>query len=333
MIVPHTYANPDAGTVCVHHGEGMHVELRGVSKSFGTGPREHIAVDCVSWQAAAGEVVGLLGPNGAGKTTMLRMLLDILRPDTGMVLIDGDPSLNRTAQFKAKTGYLPEERGLYQRRRVEDILWYLGSLKGLSRAATLDRGEALLSSLGLERLGPGGWQGKSVSELSKGMGQKVQIACSLLHDPDLVVLDEPFSGLDPVNVRLVRQLVLDLKRQGKVVLMSTHQMAEVEVLCDRIFMIHRGQTVLEGKVRDIQRKYTPFDVMVDTETDCSGLRCVAESHVAPDATYLTLVPGATSATLMSELGSRGQDVRMLREASIPLEEIFVALIRQRESAS
>jgi ABC-2 type transport system ATP-binding protein len=304
----------------------MKIQLVGVSKVFGRGTRERVAVDDVSWSAAPGEVVGLLGPNGAGKTTMIRMLLDILRPDKGDILIDGDKVANRTMPFKAKTGYLPEERGLYQRRRVEDILWYLGALKGLDRASALRRGAALL-----ERLGLTAWQGKRINELSKGMGQKVQIACSLLHDPELVVLDEPFSGLDPLNVRIVRQLVLDLKREGKVVLLSTHLMSEVEALCDRIFMIHRGQKVIEGVVHELQRRHSPFDAMVDGGTDCSDLVCVAELQRTGDMQYLKLTPGSTLTTLMSELGHKGRPVRLLREATTPLEELFVTLISQREA--
>jgi ABC-2 type transport system ATP-binding protein len=304
----------------------MKIELVGVSKTFGRGTRERVAVDNVSWSAAPGEVVGLLGPNGAGKTTMIRMLLDIMRPDKGEILIDGDKGANRTMPFKARTGYLPEERGLYQRRRVEDILWYLGALKGLDRADALKRGAALL-----ERLGLVGWRGKRINELSKGMGQKVQIACSLLHDPELVVLDEPFSGLDPLNVRIVRQLVLDLKREGKVVLLSTHLMAEVEALCDRIFMIHRGQQVIEGVVHELQRRHSPFDAMVDGAVDCGDLACVAELQRIADMQYLKLTPGSTLATLMSELGQKDRPVRLLREATTPLEELFVTLISQRET--
>jgi ABC-2 type transport system ATP-binding protein len=303
----------------------MNIQLVGVSKVFGRGARERVAVDNVSWSAAPGEVVGLLGPNGAGKTTMIRMLLDILRPDKGDILVDGDKLTNRSMPFKAKTGYLPEERGLYQRRRVEDILWYLGALKGLDRATALKKGASLL-----ERLGLSGWQGKRINELSKGMGQKVQIACSLLHDPELVVLDEPFSGLDPLNVRIVRQLVLDLRREGKVVLLSTHLMAEVEALCDRIFMIHRGQKVIEGVVHELQRQHSPFDAMVDAGTDCSDLACVAEVQRTGDMQYLKLTEGGTLATLMSELGQKGRSVRLLREATTPLEELFVTLISQRE---
>ncbi|MEM6926952.1 MAG: ATP-binding cassette domain-containing protein, partial [Myxococcota bacterium] len=170
----------------------MHIELNGVSKTFGQGSREHRAVRDMSFEARSGEVVGVLGPNGAGKTTMIRMLLDILRPDEGEIRIDGVAAGNRGPAFRSRTGYLPEERGLYQRRKVRDVLWYLGALKGLTRTEALDRGEALLARLELE-----GWTNKRVNELSKGMGQKVQIACSILHDPDLVVLDEPFSGLDP----------------------------------------------------------------------------------------------------------------------------------------
>ena len=306
----------------------MQIALDSVSKTFGSGSGRKVAVDDVSWRAESGEVVGLLGPNGAGKTTMIRMLLDILRPDAGCVRIDGDDRGNRGPRFKERTGYLPEERGLYQRRKVSDVLWYLGALKGLSRAEALARGGALLARLELE-----GWERKRVNELSKGMGQKVQIACSVIHDPDLVVLDEPFSGLDPLNVRLVRRLVSDLRREGKVVLLSTHLMAEVEALCDRIFMIDGGKPVVEGTVRDIQRAHTPYDVMVDPEVATDDLDCIAEVHRDTAATYLRLAQGATMASLMAELGRRERAVRFLKEATTPIEEIFVRLVASQQQGA
>jgi len=299
----------------------MYIETRAVSKTFGQGTREHRAVRSVSFEVRSGEVLGILGPNGAGKTTLIRMLLDILRPDEGEIGIDGVIGANRDFAFKARTGYLPEERGLYQRRRVADVLWYLGAIKGLTRAEALRRGEVLLERLGLE-----GWQGQRVNELSKGMGQKVQIACALLHDPELVVLDEPFSGLDPVNVRLVRRLVADLRDEGKVVLLSTHLMAEVEALCDRIVMIHRGEKVLEGEVAEVQRTHTPYDVMVDADADVSGLACVREIHRTETATWLGLAAGATMTTLLGELAALDRRVRFVREATTPLEDIFVGRV-------
>ncbi|MEO0605731.1 MAG: ATP-binding cassette domain-containing protein, partial [Myxococcota bacterium] len=189
---------------------------------------------------------------------------------------------------------------------------------GLTRAEALARGEALL-----ERLELAGWTNKRVNELSKGMGQKVQIACSILHDPDLVVLDEPFSGLDPINVRLVRRLVSDLRDEGKVVLLSTHLMSEVEALCDRIVMIHQGARVLEGPVAEVQRTHTPWDVMLDVGADVTGLTTVAAAHVDGTATWVRLVPGATMATLLRELADQGRAVRLLREATTSLEDIFV----------
>ncbi|MEN0064885.1 MAG: ATP-binding cassette domain-containing protein [Myxococcota bacterium] len=303
------------------YNQPMHIELKGVTKTFGNGSRMHHAVQQVSFEARSGEVLGILGPNGAGKTTMIRMLLDILRPDEGQILVDGQAEANRAPEFKANTGYLPEERGLYQRRKVSDVLWYLGAIKGLTRDEALARGERLLARLGLE-----GWQTKRINELSKGMGQKVQIACSLLHDPDLVVLDEPFSGLDPVNVRLVRRLVADLRSEGKVILLSTHLMAEVEALCDRIVMIHQGQKVLEGEVDAVKRTHTPWDVMVDPDTPLHDLVAVAEAKSGEAVTWLRLSPGHSITTLMAELGQKGRPVRMLREATTPLEDIFVGLV-------
>jgi len=229
----------------------MEIELQNVSKTYGRGANLKVAVDNVSWKSGGGEIFGLLGPNGAGKTTMIRMMLDIIRPDEGQILLNGDPAANRTIDFKRQIGYLPEERGLYQKRKVMDVLLYFAALKGFDRKAAKLKAMELL-----ERFELADCANKKIHDLSKGMGQKIQIASCVLHDPDLVVLDEPFSGLDPVNTRLIRETIFDLRAAGKLVFLSTHMMAEVEALCDRIFMINDGKQVLYGPLDEIRKSYT-----------------------------------------------------------------------------
>ena len=204
-----------------------------------------LAVDDVTFEVGGGEVFGLLGPNGAGKTTLLRLLMSILIADAGEILLDGRPLERPDGD---RIGYLPEERGLYRKEKVREVLIYFGMLKGLARRAARARAEQWLDRVGLPEAA-----GRRVDELSKGMQQKVQIAGALLHDPDILVLDEPFSGLDPLNTVLIKDLLRDMSRAGRLVILSTHQMPMVEALCDRVAMIDRGRLVLYGDLQEIRR--------------------------------------------------------------------------------
>lgn len=299
----------------------MQVELRAVSKTFGQQPNCTVAVNAVSWEARGGEVFGLLGPNGAGKTTMIRMMLDIIRPDSGQVLIDGDPDLSRKQSFKSRLGYLPEERGLYRRRKVIDVLQYLGALKGMSAAQAKAKAYELL-----ERFDLADWAHKKIEDLSKGMSQKIQIASCIIHDPDLVVFDEPFAGLDPVNVRFVRETILELRNKGKLVFLSTHMMSEVEALCDRIFMIHQGKQVLYGDLQEIKKAHTDHEVFLDEDAQPEGLNCVAHVKETASGKFVRLHEGKTIHDLMAEMAGAKRPVRRFEEATTPIEDIFVALV-------
>ena len=221
------------------------VEYRGVTKRFGP----HTALDGVSLEILPGEVFGLLGPNGAGKTTLIRIGLDILRADEGEVTLFGEPpnraSLDRTA-------YLPEERGVYRRAKVRELLVYLGTLKGLGREQARAAADHWLERVGLFDVA-----NQRVESLSKGMTQKVQIAACLMTDPELCVLDEPFSGLDPVNVALVTELIEERRANGRTTVLSTHMMHQVEALCDRVALVHRGHLVVYGRLDEIRRRYSP----------------------------------------------------------------------------
>src|SRR5690242_1202173 len=214
-----------------------------VSKRFAG----HTAVDQLSLSVPTGVVYGLLGPNGAGKTTTIRMIMDILQPDDGTVRLFGQPSGGRA--HAERIGYLPEERGLYRKMRVLDVLVFLGEMKGMDRRQARDR-----AGEWLERLGLAQWAPRPIDELSKGMQQKVQFISTILHDPDLVVLDEPFSGLDPVNTQVLRDTVLEIRRHGKTILFSTHIMEHAEQLCDRLCIIARGKKLIDGTLTEVKQQ-------------------------------------------------------------------------------
>ncbi len=233
------------------------IEVKDLTKSFGT----QKALDQVSFDVKPGEIFGLLGPNGAGKTTCIRIVLDIFKPDSGTVSIFGS-SMNESK--KDKIGYLPEERGLYQDIGLEDCLIYLASLKGLSKSDALQRINTFLEKFNLEE-----HKKKKVKELSKGMQQKAQLITTLVHDPELVIIDEPFSALDPVNTQMVKDILREQRSLGKTIVMCTHQMHQVEELCDRLVLINQGQSVLYGNLSDVQKKYSGHAIDIRTEEPIS----------------------------------------------------------------
>ncbi|MEL7498562.1 MAG: ATP-binding cassette domain-containing protein [Planctomycetota bacterium] len=301
----------------------MKIELRNVTKTYGRAANLKTAVDSVSWEAEGGEIFGLLGPNGAGKTTMIRMMLDIIRPDQGEILLDGHPEGNRTIEFKQRIGYLPEERGLYKKRKVLDVMIYFAALKGIDRSTAKKRAFEML-----ERFELTDWAYKKIEDLSKGMSQKIQIATCVLHNPDIVVLDEPFSGLDPVNVRLVRETIHDLKGKDKLVFLSTHMMSEVEALCDRIFMINQGRQVLYGSLEEIKKSFTEHEVVVDHDAEPEGLSCVASIKTSRIGKCVFLQPGKTPHDLMAEMAAEQRAFKRFEEASTPIEDIFVSVVQK-----
>lgn len=305
----------------------MEIELKNVCKTFGRGLNAKVAVDDVSWKSEGGEIFGLLGPNGAGKTTMIRMILDILRPDSGQIFLDGDPAGNRTLDFKKRIGYLPEERGLYQKRKVMDVLLYFAALKGIKRTAARKKAFALLERFDLPNVA-----NKRINELSKGMGQKIQIASCILHDPDLIVLDEPFSGLDPVNTRLIRDTIEELRSEGKLVFLSTHMMAEVEALCDRIFMINHGKQMLYGSLDEIRKSYTQYEVLMNHDAQTQGLGCIESITTTRQGQCIALKEGRTAHDLMGELAAEKRSFRRFEEARMPIEDIFVQVVGEPDAA-
>ena len=296
----------------------MHtVQISHVAKSFGS---THAVVN-VSFDVERGEIFGLLGPNGAGKTTTIRMMLDIFKPDRGTVSILGGPM---TEEKKDRIGYMPEERGLYQDAPLEGCLLYLASLKGLPAADARER----LSEY-LERFDLAAHKGKKVKELSKGMQQKAQIINTLLHQPELVVIDEPFTALDPINTQLVKDLMRELRERGTTILMSTHQMHQVEELCDRLLLIDDGLDVLYGKLDEIRRRYSGHAVLVGAAGELPPLAGVEEIVAHNGALKLTLSDDTAPQDVLGSLVAQGVVVERFEIAVPTLDEIFIRVVAAR----
>jgi ABC-2 type transport system ATP-binding protein len=292
------------------------VEVSHLAKRFG----QTQAVADVSFEVGQGEIFGLLGPNGAGKTTTIRMMLDIFRPDSGSARVFGG-TLDETK--KRRVGYMPEERGLYKDQKVESTLVYLATLKGMTEAAARERLPGWLKRLDL-------WEhrAKKVQELSKGMQQKAQLIATLLHDPALIIVDEPFAGLDPVNTRLIQQIFEEQRQAGKCILMSTHQMHQVEALCDRIVLIDAGRTVLYGPVGEIKREFAGNAVVLEGQGDLSGLPGVLEARKENGTWHLTLERGVDPQSVFRAVAAR-EGVRIERFAleEPSLDDIFVQVVQ------
>jgi ABC-2 type transport system ATP-binding protein len=292
------------------------ISVQHVRKSFDS----LVAVNDVCLDVQPGEIFGLVGPNGAGKTTLIRMIMDIIRPDAGTIEILGH---HITDDDKAHIGYLPEERGLYIKQKVLPVLEYFACLKGI------DSRQARKSALRwLERLDMADVKDKKIGELSKGNQQKIQLLSSLVADPAIVILDEPFSGLDPVNARLVSTIIRELTASGKTVLLSAHQMGLVETLCQRVFMIHKGHRVLYGDLDDIKRQYSDHAVLVKSSADYDQCPLI-ERHIPENgARKVYLRDGIGSREFLAWLVETGAAVESFEQATTPLEEIFIKLVQE-----
>jgi ABC-2 type transport system ATP-binding protein len=292
------------------------IEVSHVAKSFGTTQ----AVADVSFEVHRGEIFGLLGPNGAGKTTTIRLILDIFKPEKGTVSILDGPM---TEAKKDRIGYMPEDRGLYKDIALDRCLIYLGTLKGLSRVEALKRLDGYL-----ERFDLADHRKKKVEELSKGMQQKAQIINTVLHQPELIIIDEPFTALDPINTQLVKDLMQELREQGTTIIMSTHQMHQVEELCDRIVLIDEGKDVLYGNLEEIRRQHSGNAVLVRTAGE---LPIIAGTEVVrqQNGTYkLMLAEGTSPQDVLS--GLIAQEVLLEKfEIAIPsVSEIFIRVVEE-----
>ena len=300
------------------------VEIRNVVKRYA----EHVAVRGLSLTVPRGSVYGLLGPNGAGKTTTIRMVLDIIAPDEGAITVLGVPAGDR--RIGARLGYLPEERGLYPRMRVRRLLRFLAELKGVDGRDADRRANEWLERLGL-RTADRDWGSARVEELSRGMQQKVQFIGALLHDPDLVILDEPFSGLDPVNAQALKDTVLDLRRRGKTVIFSTHLMDSAERMCDAVCIIARGERALEGDLATVKSQHGGNHVALALE---GGIRdgvaavlgdraLIARVDESNRFFEIEMAPGADPAQLLARLVAAGARIQRFERVQPSLHQIFL----------
>src|SRR5450631_3035539 len=297
------------------------VELSGVTKAY----ENKVAVSNLSLSIDAGQMFGLLGPNGAGKTSSIRMMMGITIPDTGRISLFGKPFDRRSLE---RVGYLPEERGLYKKMKVVEQLVFFGELHGLSAEEARKRAINWAKRMEIAESLP-----KKTEELSKGMQQKIQFIASLLHDPGLIVMDEPFSGLDPVNATLLERTLLELKDQGKAILFSTHRMDQVEKLCDSICLVNKGKAVLAGKMREIKSRYERNRIIVEFEGNSSFLSSpeIAEAKNYSGHAEIRLHPHGDAQRLLHEAAAVATIYRFeLVEPS--LEEIFIQTVGGRSDA-
>jgi ABC-2 type transport system ATP-binding protein len=307
------------------------LELRGVTKLFG----DFRAVDDVSFSLPAGSIYGFLGPNGAGKTTTIRMILEIIKPTSGTITVLGHSSALAVRQ---RIGYLPEEKGLYKKMKNWAVIAYFATLKGMSRKAAKQRALELLERYGLKD-----FANKPTDALSKGMGQKVQMLASIAHDPEFVILDEPFSGLDPVNQQVMEDIIRDMARRGRTVLFSTHVMQHAERLCDRILLLAKGRKIFDGTVAEAKR-IIPRRVRIETQDDIGPLRQLGEvvsirqldtgNDALHPAWELEVHEQSDPQAILQMCFARGIRLRSFNQSDPTLHEVFVRLVgvEAREAA-
>ena len=282
-----------------------------LSKAFNGTP----VVQNVSLSVQAGEVFGLIGPNGAGKTTTIRLLLHILQPDAGDVALFGRPL---DGEARDRIGYLPEERGLYRQARTDEVLTYMGQLKGLSHQEARRRTGEVLDLLGMVEHAK-----KKVSELSRGMSQLIQFAATVIHQPDLVILDEPFSGLDPVNTQRLKNLVTDLQARGTAIIFSTHLMNTVEELCDRVLMINRGRTVLDGTVTEVKQHFRNNSLFIDWDGLRHQVSGITRWEDRGPYWEAFLAGGVSPEDVLQEILRLGGSLRLFQLSNPSLNEVFI----------
>ncbi|MHC4976010.1 MAG: ABC transporter ATP-binding protein [Planctomycetota bacterium] len=306
------------------------ITIRGVTKRFG---EDKIAVDELDLVVPEGSLCGFLGPNGAGKTTTIRMVMSIFPPDGGEIEVLGKTALDA----KDRIGYLPEERGVYRKMRVAEFLQYVATLKNVPTAIAKERIKHWL-----ERVGLGAEIRKRCEELSKGMQQKVQFLASILHEPELIILDEPFSGLDPVNARLLRTLIDELHQEGRTIIFSTHVLGSAEEICDRVFMIHQGRKMLDGGVDAVRDRFDPKTIVIepiagdvgrDSLLDSlRGVDGVREVHSLGDrsgSVEAHLTDGTDPRSIMGRV-LESENVRGVRLRKASLQDIFISLVEPGE---
>jgi ABC-2 type transport system ATP-binding protein len=289
------------------------IALENVTKSYDS----VTAVDQVTLHVRSGAVLGLLGPNGAGKTTTIRMIMNILVPDQGTIRVLGEQVTDDTRE---RIGYLPEERGLYPRMKVREIIVFLGALHGLSETEAGRRADVWLERLGLSE-----WSDKKLVDLSKGMQQKVQFITAVIHKPPIMILDEPFSGLDPVNATTIQEIILEMRNQGSTVVLSTHRMEQVERLCDSICLINHGRNVLDGELRAIKQSYGKNTLQVEFAGSDEFLKSPGISQVTrlTSGAEAKLKPGADPQDILRAAVNDGARITRFELLEPSLSEIFI----------
>ncbi len=311
------------------------LEVRGVTKLFG----DFCAVNDVSFSLPAGSIYGFLGPNGAGKTTTIRMILEIIKPTRGSITVLGESSALKVRQ---RIGYLPEEKGLYKKMKCWAVIAYFATLKGLSKRAARQRAYELLERYGLKD-----FANSPTESLSKGMGQKVQVLASIAHDPEFVILDEPFSGLDPVNQQVMEDIIRDMAKRGRTVLFSTHVMQHAERLCDRILLLAKGRKIFDGTIGEAKQTI-PRRVRIETEDDIAPLRELSDVVAVRQLQTTNSVLSPTTAThwelelrdhadpqaILQTCFARGIRLRSFNQSEPTLHEVFMHLVgpEAREAA-
>lgn len=299
------------------------IELKNVTKRFD----EFVAVKNLSFEVRQGTIFGLLGPNGAGKTTSIRMIVNITAPDEGDVIVLGS---RVTPELQHRIGYLPEERGLYKKMTVADQLIFFANLKGLDSREAARRVDEWLARMELSD-----WKTKKPPDLSKGMQQKVQFIATAIHDPDVLILDEPFSGLDPVSVNLLKSVILDLKARGKTIIFSTHQMEQVEQMCDDICLINHATKVLGGKLKEVKRRFGRNTVIMDFEGDDSFLtEDIAKRHNRfPNYSEILLSEGASAQEVLKRALASGAIVHRFELVEPSLNDIFIESVTGKTAST
>ena len=279
------------------------------------------AVDDISFDIKQGSIFGLLGPNGAGKTTLLRMITGIFYPDSGAILLDGAP-FNPMVDIE-KIGYMPEERGMYKKMKIGEQALYLAQLKGMSKADATEKIKYWFKKFEMES-----WWNKKVEDLSKGMSQKLQFVITVLHEPKLIILDEPFSGLDPLNANLIKDEIYALAKKGSTIIFSTHRMEQVEEICDHIVLVNLGKKILDGTVADIKQQFKENLFSIETEVGVSLSDSSAFSIVRTEAgkTFVKINEGFRSNDLLQQLITQNTQVIGFNEVLPSLNDIFIKLV-------
>ncbi len=293
-------------------------EVSHVSKEYGLTR----VVNDISFNINPGEIFGLIGPNGSGKTTTIRMLMDIIKPNTGDIRIMNE---KMNEQSKDKIGYLPEERGLYRKLTVFQCLVYLATLKNMPANIAAEKADDFLAQTDMLP-----HRNKRIETLSKGMGQLIQFITTILHEPQLIILDEPFTGLDPVNSNKMKEMIFTLREQGKSIILSTHMMNEVEELCDRILMINKGQSVLYGKLQEIKSQYPVNSVFVKSSDTISDINSVKEIRENGRYQELILKENSTPQMILQELLDKKMDIKKYEIGVPSLREIFIQVVEQNK---